>query len=92
MRAADVTDGGVEEVMGGEVQKPAVELDVGTEAGQDDAFEAVIADFLGNALEVMKGVEMSGKETRKFLIVKKLDIEHFAERQDHKEAAGYTAA
>lgn len=41
MGAANIADGGVKEKMGGEVQEAAVELDIGTKAGQNDAFEAV---------------------------------------------------
>jgi len=92
MRTADVADGGVEEMMGREVQEAAVELDVRTEASQNDAFKAVIADFFGDALKVMKSMEVTGKETLQPLVGEKLDIEHFAEGKDHEKAVGYSVA
>jgi len=48
--------------MGCEVHESAVELDIGAYAGDDDAFEIIVADFFGDPLEVMKGVQVAGQE------------------------------
>src|SRR4030042_5305982 len=59
---ADIASRRVEQIMGCEVQKAAVELDIGSYAGDDDALEIVIADLFGNPLEVTKGGQATGPE------------------------------
>ena len=92
MWRADIAGRGVEQVMGREVQKAAVELDIGTYAGDDDAFEIIVADFFGNPLEVVKGAQVTGQEVFCDLRGEKLDIEHPAEGQDHEEAVKRSVA
>lgn len=76
---------GPEAVMGGEVEEPGVESDVGADVGEDDAAEVVVEDAPWDAAGGGEGPLVAGEEDLELFAERELDVESAAVAQDVEE-------